>query len=104
MANSKIDIRNISFDALSEWVLESGFPKFRAKQIFEWLWKKSVTSYGHMTNVPLAMRDKLKEDFQFSTLSLADEQFSTDGTIKAAFNTPVNQTVEGVLIPTSEST
>ena len=102
MANSKIDIRNISFDALSEWVLESGFPKFRAKQIFEWLWKKSVTSYGHMTNVPLAMRDKLKEDFQFSTLSLADEQFSTDGTIKAAFNTPVNQTVEGVLIPTSK--
>jgi len=100
MARTK-DIRTLSFNEISEWTVNSGFPKFRAKQIFEWLWKKSVSSVDQMTNVPKDVREKLKEEFEFSSLTLADEQVSSDGPVKAAFNTPVNQTVEGVLIPTS---
>lgn len=101
MAGKKSDIRNISFQELLDWILENKFPKFRAKQVYDWLWKKSVTSYDQMPNVPKAIKDGLKESFDFSFLTLADEQVSEDGTIKAAFNTPVKQTVEGVLIPTS---
>jgi len=81
-------------------MLTAGFPKFRAKQVHEWLWKKSVTSFSGMKNISKDLIQKLEENFSFSYLTVADEQVSNDGTVKAAFNTPVSQTVEGVLIPT----
>ena len=65
MAGKKSDIRNISFQELLDWILENKFPKFRAKQIYDWLWKKSVTSYDQMPNVPKAIKDGLKESFDF---------------------------------------
>ena len=102
MASKKPDIRTISLEELSTWIVDSGFPKFRAKQIYDWLWKKSVTSYEEMPNVPNAVKIALSEKFDFSFLIVADEQVSSDGTVKAAFSTPVKQTVEGVLIPTSK--
>lgn len=101
MAEKKRDLRNISLEELIDWIINSGFPKFRAKQIYDWLWKKSVTNYDSMPNVPKAIKAKLQSEFDFSFLEVADEQISSDGTVKAAFSTPVKQTVEGVLIPTS---
>ncbi|MDX5319554.1 MAG: 23S rRNA (adenine(2503)-C(2))-methyltransferase RlmN, partial [Bacteroidota bacterium] len=49
--SSKTDIRSLSLDKLTEQLLGFGEKSFRAKQIYEWLWKKSAHSFEEMTNL-----------------------------------------------------
>ena len=44
-------------EALAAWLADHGEPAFRAGQILEWVWKKKVTSYDAMTNLPAALRE-----------------------------------------------
>lgn len=81
-------------------MLELGEKPFRGNQIFEWLWKKNAQSFEEMHNLPKSLRAILKEHFVIQPITIADEQHSTDGTVKCAFQTKDNRTVEGVLIPT----
>jgi len=83
----KKDIRKLSLDQITNLLLEHGEKKFRARQIFEWLWKKSATDFDEMTNLSLSLRKLLKSIF-------------TDRTIKSSFNLFDHNIVEGVLIPT----
>ncbi len=57
------DIRTLSLQQLKESLLNWGEKPFRAKQIYEWLWKKSARSFDEMTNLSVALREKLKENF-----------------------------------------
>jgi 23S rRNA (adenine2503-C2)-methyltransferase len=50
VANKK-DIRKLSLSQIKEFLLEKGEQGFRAKQVYEWLWKKSVQSFDEMTNL-----------------------------------------------------
>jgi 23S rRNA (adenine2503-C2)-methyltransferase len=79
------DIRNLSFSELEGWFKDQGEPRFRAKQVYEWLWKKSVTSFTDMTNISLTLREKLGTSFFLQGLEVADIQKSSDRTIKSAF-------------------
>lgn len=96
----KKNIRELSLDQLTEAVTSLGEKAFRAKQIYEWLWKKGAVSFDDMTNISLPTREKLKEDFYIDTVEIAEQQRSTDRTIKLAFKTN-SGVVEGVLIPTT---
>lgn len=80
------------FEALSE-------KKFRARQVYEWLWQKKAQSIDAMTNLSKELRNKLKEDFTLPALSIDATQYSADGTIKSRFKTWDGHAVEGVLIP-----
>lgn len=95
----KSDIRKLSADQLKSWLIEMGEKGFRAKQIHEWLWKKSITSFDDMTNISLKTRELLLDHFQINTLSVASQQKSNDGTIKSAFKLHDGHLIEGVLIP-----
>lgn len=95
----KADIRKLSVDQLKTWLTEHGEKGFRAKQIHEWLWKKSVTSFEEMTNLSLKTRELLQENFLVHTLTVANQQKSNDGTIKSAFKLHDDHLIEGVLIP-----
>lgn len=95
----KPDIRKLSVEQLKNWLTENGEKGFRAKQIHEWLWKKSVTSFDDMTNISLQTRELLLENFQVNTISVSSQQKSIDGTIKSAFKLHDNHLIEGVLIP-----
>src|SRR5690606_24740381 len=95
----KPDIRKLSVEQLKNWLTENGEKSFRAKQIYEWLWKKSVTSFDDMTNISLQTRELLLEHFQVNTISVSSQQKSNDGTIKSAFKLHDNHLIEGVLIP-----
>lgn len=79
-----------------------GQPKFRAKQIYEWLWNKSSTNIQEFSNLPQALRDQLEEVHCIQPVRIARSQQSTDGTIKYAFSLHDDHIVEGVLIPTSD--
>ena len=99
-AVAKKDIRKLSLDQLKEAFVAQGEKAFRAKQVYEWLWKKSATSFHEMTNLSKPLREWLDEHFEIRALSVADEQISSDGTIKSGFKMADGNVVEGVLIPT----
>jgi 23S rRNA (adenine2503-C2)-methyltransferase len=98
----KKNIRELSLTDLQNALVEIGEQKFRGKQIFEWLWQKDASSFSEMTNLGLALREKLEHSFFIDKIALEDQQISSDKTIKCAFAThDVKQVMEGVLIPTS---
>ena len=99
MENAKIDIRSIPMTALVEWLEANKEPKFRAKQVQEWLWKKSANSFDEMTNLSISLREKLKEAFVFHTLCIDKQQVSTDGTIKSRWKLHDGHFIESVIIP-----
>lgn len=101
MSSIPQNIRNLSLEELSASVIEIGEKPFRAKQIYEWLWKKNVRSFDEMSNLGLQLRQKLNDHFFIDHISLDDQQISNDRTIKCAFSVGENKVVEGVLIPTT---
>ncbi len=98
---TKIDIRKLSLLELESNLLEKGEKKFRAKQIYEWLWQKSAQNFDVMSNLSLKTREILKENFVINGISTYKVQISADRTIKSAFQLHDKHLIEGVLIPTS---
>lgn len=100
--SAKKDIRLLSSDELIKELSLIGEKPFRAKQIYEWLWAKSVHSFDEMSNLSKELREKLNQSFFIKNISVADRQVSTDRTIKYAFKLFDGKIVEGVLIPTEK--
>jgi len=100
MSNTKINIRNLSFDDLVEKLISIGEKKFRAKQVYEWIWKKGARSFSDMHNVSNKITDALESEYFLDCLTISDQQKSNDGTIKVAFKSFDGHITEGVLIPT----
>ena len=98
----KTDIRKLSLDQLKNWMTEHGEKGFRAKQIHEWLWKKSALSFADMSNLSLATRKLIDENFVIKGLEVSKFQKSNDGTVKSAFRLFDGNLVEGVLIPATD--
>lgn len=100
MSETKIDIRALSLEELIKELVAFNEKSFRAKQIYEWLWKKSARSFDEMTNLSLALRNQLKEHFSINAIAVDTTQTSSDRTIKSGFRLHDNHVIEGVLIPT----
>lgn len=98
----KTDIRKLSKEELIAQLEQLGEKPFRAKQIYEWLWKKSALSFEEMTNLSVALREKLKTHFVIHPVTIYKTQQSNDGTIKSAFRLFDKHIIEGVLIPTED--
>lgn len=98
---TKKDIRSLSEAELISILKEKGEASFRAKQIYEWLWKKTAHHFDDMTNLSISLRDWLKQNFVINAVSISDMQTSSDRTIKCAMKLADNNVVESVLIPTT---
>lgn len=93
------DIRSLSYDELSEEILNLGFPKFRINQIFSWVHEKSVSSFDEMTNISKDMRQKLSEYFYFDNISINTKLVSKiDDTVKYLFTLSDGEYVESVIM------
>ncbi|MGN8071340.1 23S rRNA (adenine(2503)-C(2))-methyltransferase RlmN [Mucilaginibacter sp. SG564] len=99
-AKDKIDIRSLGLEALQEHFIRMGEKSFRAKQIYEWLWKKSCVSFNEMSNISKELRTKLNENFVINNVKINSSQVSADKTIKNSFILHDTHLIEGVLIPT----
>jgi 23S rRNA (adenine2503-C2)-methyltransferase len=86
-------------ESLATWLKDAGEPAFRASQILEWVWKKKVTSYEAMTNLPASLRAKLAQAFRLSALEHSTTQGAADTTRKFLFRLHDGRYVESVLIP-----
>ena len=99
-AVAKRDIRKLKLDELKEFFVQHGEKPFRAQQVYEWLWKKSVKDFDEMTNLSVATREMLKSHFVINFIKVDHMQRSSDGTIKNAVTLHDGLVVESVLIPT----
>jgi len=79
----------------SEW----GEPKFRARQVVEWVYRKRATRFEEMTNLGLQLRERLAAHFDLRSLTLARQQGSADTTRKLLFRLRDGRFVESVVIP-----
>ncbi len=100
--NSKTDIRKLELEEIKQKLASFNQPSFRAKQIYEWIWKKQATTFEQMTNLPIDLRSKLNEVFVIQPIVIYQAQKSLDGTMKFAFKLHDGHLVEGVLIPTAK--
>lgn len=98
--STKKDIRALTEAHIIDILKEKGEAKFRAKQIYEWLWQKTAHSFDDMSNLSKPLRDWLNENFVINAVTVSDMQVSTDRTIKCAMKLADGNVVESVLIPT----
>jgi len=100
--SDKKDIRSLTLEEILEFCLEQNLPKFRAKQIWEWLWKKRATSFEEITSLSKEMRKLFNNNFTINTVKIHKAERSIDGTIKYSFQLHDKLLVEGVLIPSQK--
>ena len=102
LPDTRKDIRKLSLAELKETLVQRGEQAFRAKQIYEWLWRKSARSFDEMTNLSLKTRQLLAEQFVIRPVEVEKKQISADRTIKSAFRLYDSHLIEGVLIPAED--
>lgn len=96
---AKIDIRSLNYEELSEKIQELGLPKFRAGQIYTWLFEKGVGDFSEMTNLSKDLRDKLSQVFEIKNCTVDTKLVSKiDGTVKYLFELQKNEFVECVVM------
>ncbi|MGE5674262.1 MAG: 23S rRNA (adenine(2503)-C(2))-methyltransferase RlmN [Mycobacterium leprae] len=89
----------MTLEQMTDFVAELGEPKFRAKQLFQWVYAKAVKSFDAMTNLPASLRSKLVEHAVVAPLTEETRQFDAEsGTTKALFRLLDGQKVESVLM------
>jgi len=98
----KKSIRELELEEILFWISEKGEKAFRGRQIYEWLWEKSATSFQDMTSLSKPLRTALEEEFFIDALTVKTKQVSTDGTVKFAFQLHDGHVIEGVLIPSRD--
>lgn len=96
---STINLYDLSLDALTELLGGWGQPRFRAKQVWAWLYEKPVTHFDAMTDLPGALRERLAAETSLGVMALSAERTSKDGTVKRLYELPDGQLIESVLMP-----
>ena len=91
------NIYSLSISDLEEYFLNIGEKKFKAIQVFEWLYQKRVTSFDEMTNIKKDILDRLKNDFEIKRVEIVDKQSDVDVS-KYLFKLKDNEFVEAVLM------
>ena len=95
----KPNIKDLSFKEFTAFLAERKQPPYRARQIWQWLFQKHVTSFGEMTNLSRGLRDELDGNFSISRHRVVRRSQSRDGTAKFLFGLADGASVESVLIP-----
>lgn len=91
-------IYNYTLPQLENYLEEHGQKKFRATQIFEWLYRKRVKTFQEMTNLSKDLIANLENDFEMKLLKIVTKQISKDGTIKYLFELDDKGLIESVLM------
>lgn len=92
-------IKILNLSEIEEVVLSYGQPKFRSKQLIEWLLAKGATSYDEMTNLPATLRERLADEHPLTETHIVEKQVSRDGTRKYVLELADGCLVETVGIP-----
>lgn len=95
----KTDIKALTYEQLNTVLNEMSLPKFRAKQIFQWLHKYGCDSFDDMTNISKDLRERLSESYFISSCAIEDKYVSRlDGTVKYLFRLYDGEYIESVVM------
>lgn len=95
---SKPSIYGMTYEKLTDWLLDHGQRRFRVDQVWNWLYKKRVETFADMKNVNKDTIELLEENFVLHTLGEEIKQESSDGTIKYLFRLADGNVIETVLM------
>jgi 23S rRNA (adenine2503-C2)-methyltransferase len=93
------DIKSFTQEELQARFAEWKQPAYRVAQLLKWLYVHRVSTWEEMTNLPRALRDRLKQEFTLGTLELVRKQGSRDTTQKFLWRLADHSLIESVLIP-----
>jgi 23S rRNA (adenine2503-C2)-methyltransferase len=99
---AKPEIFGLSKGELDDLLKEWGWPRFRAAQVREWVYRRFVADPEQMTNLPKADRAVLHERMSFAPATTARNQLSSDGTRKLLLTWPGGAQAETVMIPDAD--
>src|SRR5215475_3494996 len=94
-----LDLLSLSLPELEAWLAAQGEPRFRARQLYEWLYRRLETDFSAMSTLPGSLRDTLANEATAGELSLRREQVSKDGrTRKLLLALGDGRSIESVLM------
>jgi 23S rRNA (adenine2503-C2)-methyltransferase len=94
-----VDIGGLERIAFEAALVERGHERFRARQIFGWIYRRGVTDLGAMSDLPRDLRATLGSDFTLTTPAIVARERSTDGTEKFLLRLADGRQIEAVFIP-----
>ena len=99
LSTEKVDILGLTAEELEATIRAEGFPAFRARQIWRWVWRHGVTRFEDMTDLARPVREQLSAGFMVSRPRVSRRMQSTDGTVKWLLRFPDGNEAETVYIP-----
>lgn len=96
------NIKDLSLPELEQFLSDFGYPKFRGRQIFSWIYKRLTDDFDKMSDLSAGMRDLLKKKFMLSAVFVKEKLHSKDGTQKLLFELSDGNLIEGVVIPAAK--
>ncbi len=101
----KTNIKNFTLSGLRSFIESLGEPKYRADQIFNWLYNHLSFDFHEMQNLPKSLREKLAQELEIQSLKVVQRIFSpVTGTTKYLFETKDKKEIEAVIIPEGKRT
>ena len=98
-ASRPVDLGEYELTALEALFEERGIPRFHARQVFRWIWKRGVSDFHAMTDLGLALRARLADEFSIATPAIIKRDVSEDGTQKFVMRLRDGRQIESVFIP-----
>jgi 23S rRNA (adenine2503-C2)-methyltransferase len=95
----QVELTELTLTELEAALAEAGMERYRARQIFQWVYRRGVTDFAGMTDLPAAQRIALAGRFLISTPPVARRDVSEDGTEKFLLTLQDGRHVESVFIP-----
>ena len=92
-----MNLYNFTIEELEDYFVQHGDKKFRAQQIFEWLYRKRIENISEMTNLKKELLEELEQNFTLNTITLVDREEDID-VKKYLFRLPDGEHVEAVLM------
>jgi 23S rRNA (adenine2503-C2)-methyltransferase len=93
-----INLYGLSKDELVALLASWNEPRYRADQVWSWLYEQRATSIDEMTNLPKSLRERLKAETSLGVLTQVAEEVSKDGTVKRLYQLSDGQLIESVLM------
>ncbi|WP_162140285.1 23S rRNA (adenine(2503)-C(2))-methyltransferase RlmN [Haploplasma axanthum] len=91
-------IYDLSYEELQEFLIKNGYKKYRADQVWHWIYKQKVKDFDNMNNIPKEIIELLKANFRFNALELVMKNQSVDGTLKCLYGLEDKNLIETVLM------
>jgi 23S rRNA (adenine2503-C2)-methyltransferase len=99
MPGARINVAELEGQELENVLETAGYQRFHARQLYRWIYRRGVTDFGNMTDLPKDLRTRLTNEFDVATPAIVSDLKSIDGTRKFVLELADTRRIEAVFIP-----